>query len=551
MVWQQIKDWFGNRHILDNPATDLTDESIFGSGYAAATGESVSLLKALGLPSFRQAVTIISGDIAKFPFEPHKLNPDGTTEVDHDDPLYRVTAWMPNPEMDAFTFWRRMMIHALIYTHSYAVIRRNPATGVVTELLPLLSDRTHSELRGGRLLFVSEINGRLEVFFPSEIFHLKGMCAGAEDCELLKDTRNTIALGLASQGFASRFFRRGGRIGGILQLPPGMPKPTRDTVETGFTRAYDDPDAQFRTIILRDDVKFHAGQFDPESAQLVEARDFDVKEIARIFNLIPSKLGDSSRTAYNTLEAEEKFYITSSLAHWLCALRGEARTKLLTPAQREGRTHDVIHDVEVFIDAVTRANVGKTEIEMGVRSRNEYRVKTLKIPPVDGLDEMVGPLNMGPVQTDRQSVVTDKLNMAMRAPFSEAIERGMRRALVTIKKESKRKKPSSFCNWLDTIAPEELFDDMAEELHASSGPVAILLRTTPQTLVKDVCDAFIEPLIADVNKCLDVVKPDDLAQEVRTISDRHAKRHADLLSILEVENGNPDNRTKRLVEAGV
>ncbi len=35
-----------------------------------------------------QAVTIISGDIAKFPLEPHKLNGDGTTEVDH--PLYRV-----------------------------------------------------------------------------------------------------------------------------------------------------------------------------------------------------------------------------------------------------------------------------------------------------------------------------------------------------------------------------------------------------------------------------------------------------------------------------
>ena len=123
---------------------------------------------------------------------------------------------------------------------------------------------------------------------------------------------------------------------------------------------------------------------------------------------------------------------------------------------------------------------------------------------------------------------------------------------MTIKKESKRKQPSSFCNWLDEVAADELFDDMAEELHASSGPVAILLRTTPQTLVKDVCDAFVEPLIADVNKCLDVITADgDLAQEVRTISDRHAQRHADLLSIIEVENGNQDNRTESLVEAGV
>ena len=153
MLKQLQKVWHALRHSLDDPTTDLTDESIFGDGMRTFTGESINLVKAIGYPALRQAVTILSGDVAKFPFEPHRLNPNGTTEVDRDDPLYQVTAWMPNPEMDAFRFWRHLMIHAVIFTHGYAVIRRDPTTQVVVEMLPLLSDRTHLEIvRDGTLV---------------------------------------------------------------------------------------------------------------------------------------------------------------------------------------------------------------------------------------------------------------------------------------------------------------------------------------------------------------------------------------------------------------
>ena len=538
MLKQLQKVWHALRHSLDDPTTDLTDESIFGDGLRTATGESINLVKAIGYPALRQAVTIISGDVAKYPFEPRSLNPDGTTEVDRDDPLYTVTAWMPNDEMDAFNFWRHLMIHAVIFTHGYAVIIRDAATQVVVEMLPLLSDRTHLEIVGDRKLYVSEIGGRLRTFFPSEIFHLKGMCTGdGDDCEMLKDCRNTIALGLAGQNFASRFFRRGGRIGGVLEVPAQMTKKSKDTLEEGFTKSYDDPNAQFRTIVLRDNAKFHAAQFDPEKAQMVEGREFEVKEAARITNLIPSKLGDSSRTAYNTLEMEEKFYQTSSLSHWFMAMRGEARVKLLTPTQRDNRTHDVIHDTTVFLDAETRAKVGEKEIMMGVTSPNEYRVKMLKEPPRPGGDEFLTPMNMTSVTPPPAREAERSLADAARAPFKEAINRSIRRSIATLRREVKQKPAPRFCDWVDGTARDQLLDDMAEELGESARGMSIVCKMTTQNLVSEVSRAFIDPLLAEVNKSLDTIADvDDLRSEVNLIADRHSKRQDDLFSLFEVRD---------------
>lgn len=537
MIWDRIKTWF-TRHSLDNPATDLSDDSIFGSDYQTSTGEAISLLKAIGYPAFRQAVTVISGDVAKFPFEPHRIRDDGTTEVDQNDPLYRVTAWMPNSEMDAFTFWRQMMIHAIIFTHSYAVITRDPRSQTVTSLLPLLSDRTHLEIRNGTRMYVSEINGRLETFVASEIFHLRGMCTGdGDDCELLKDTRNTIALGLASQGFASRFFRQGGRIGGILELPAAMKPGAMNTVETGFRKKYHDPNSSFETVILRDNAKFHSGQFEPEKAQMVQSREFEVKEAARITNIIASKLGDSSRTAYNTLEMEERFYHTSSLSHWFKAMQGEARVKLLTPEQRRTRSHDLKHDTELFLDAETRSKVGKTEIEMGVRSPNEYRVKMLKLPPRAGGDVYLTPLNMAPtVARGASHEETGKLYTAAKAPFAESLSRGIRRCLAAIRREVKQKTAVRFCDWFDQVAKEQLPEEMEEELLAASTGMANLLRMTPQALISEVSQTFLAPLFSDIRELLEIVSEDDLRTKVSLIADRHSQRHDDIMSGLEVDD---------------
>jgi phage portal protein BeeE len=75
------------------------------------------------------------------------------------------------------------------------------------------------------LFYVSEIDGNLEAFAASNILHIEQMSInGMADCQLVYKARESFALALAAEEFASKYFRYGGRIGGILEVPAGMTK---------------------------------------------------------------------------------------------------------------------------------------------------------------------------------------------------------------------------------------------------------------------------------------------------------------------------------------
>jgi phage portal protein BeeE len=61
---------------------------------------------------------------------------------------------------------------------------------------------------------------------------------------------------------------------------------------------------------------------DARSAQLLESREFDAREIANIFGVPTHKLGDPSKVAYNSLGEENQSYYDDTLSRWLTALVG-------------------------------------------------------------------------------------------------------------------------------------------------------------------------------------------------------------------------------------
>lgn len=406
-MWQTLRRWF-SRSALDNPSFNFRDPDswgyLFDERTSSLAGSPVSLLTAIGFPPLRQGITLLSGDVAKVPIGPHRILKDGSQVLDTQHPSYRVVAHFPNAEMVAFEFWRHMMIHSLIWTHAYAVIFRDNS-GNVTDLVPLLSDRT-SRLASGA--YVTEINGELKFYFSSEIFHLRGMTVGVngtDDSKMIQDARDAIGLGLATVNFASKFFRHGGRIGGVLEIPAAMKPEAKHELERKWREKYDSPDSIHKTLILKDHAKFHAFQsYSPVDSQLVESSKERVRDVARLLNIPPHKLGDDSRTAYNSLEMEERSYVNSSLSHWFKAICGECQQKLLTTEEKQRLTHTFAADVSELIqsDSETRSQVGRTEIEMGAISPNEYR-RRLKLPPREGGDVYLVPLNMSPSGEDSEA----------------------------------------------------------------------------------------------------------------------------------------------------
>lgn len=342
---------------FEDPSWSLDDPALYeaiAAGMTSAAGIPITHEGSLKLAAVWQAVSLVSGDVAKLPLYPYTREDDDDREIDTAHSSYVCTSIKANDEKSAFYFWRDLMVHAMLWNNGYGYIDRSSPRW---ELLNLLPDRTAPEwvtMKDGskKYIYVTEVNGKLEPLDPSEVLHIRGLSLdGMGGADLVRYARDTWGLALAALNFGSKFFKNGARKGGILELPLGMPKTARDTVEEGFRKTYEDGENPFKTVVLRDGAKFHDGQVTPEQGQVIELRDEQKREVASYFNIPNSKLGIRDSMSYNSFEQDNLSYMSGCLSHWLEAIASECNIKLLTERELLIDEKYFEHNVSKFAQA--------------------------------------------------------------------------------------------------------------------------------------------------------------------------------------------------------
>jgi HK97 family phage portal protein len=387
---------------IEDPSVSIADAISDIGSIGSTSGESVSPKRALSIPALYQAVSAISGDVAKIPLAVYKRRPDGGRDIMRDHHAFRYVnlIGMANRECNAFKFWRRMMVSALLWNNGYAWIDRN-GRGEVLGLYNLLPDRTRPIRVKGRLWYATEVKGKLEYLPAEDVFHLEGLSLdGFHGENLIGLFRDLFGQALAKRKFSSKFFKNGMMAGGVLAVPPGAKPATVKKVQAGLQQKYSSTDNAFRTLVLRDGYKWFSTQVDPQKAQLNESNEQDARDIARCFNLKASRLSVEGSTSYNSEEAAKQDYHDGTLSHWLIGARCEANAKLRT--QQEVDEDLVYFDYKInalqWADAATRATIAKDGILNGRWSPNETR-EWENMNPYDGGDTFYTPLNTTPVGT--------------------------------------------------------------------------------------------------------------------------------------------------------
>jgi HK97 family phage portal protein len=139
--------------------------------------------------------------------------------------------------------------------------------------------------------------------------------------------------------------------------------------------------------------------FSAEDQQLIETRQFTVRDVANFIGVPPHKLGDTGRTAYASLEQENQSYLDDALDYWLCVWEAQCWDKLLTEEEKAADSH-VVEFLRLALmraDMATRANYYRTALGgRGWMTPNEVRGRE-NLNPSDSADadEILTPLNMG------------------------------------------------------------------------------------------------------------------------------------------------------------
>ncbi|MFO0939839.1 MAG: phage portal protein [Pirellulales bacterium] len=404
---RKVASWTDSRAAsIEDPSSSIWDVLRDMTSTTSSSGENVNPRSAMSIPALYQAVTKMSGDVAKLPLAVYGRQADGGRKLLRDHHAFRRInlIGMANEEISSFKFWRRLMVGALLWNNGYAWIDKN-GRGEVLGLYNLLPDRTAPCRIKGKLWFTTEVNGKLVALPSDEVLHLEGPSLDNFQGEnIVKLFRDLFGQSLAKRKFGSRFFRNSMTAGGVLGVPPGAKPEAVAKVQAGLKEKYSNTDNAFKTLVLRDGYKWFSTQIDPQKAQMVEWTEQDAREIARIFNMKAGMLSVEGATSYNADEMAIRDYYDSTLSHWLIQIRCECNAKLRTDQEKadDSTYFDYITNALLWADAKTRSEIANTGIINGRFSPNETRGWE-NLNPYEGGDNFYQPLNVQPVGTAQMS----------------------------------------------------------------------------------------------------------------------------------------------------
>ncbi len=446
MIKKLIRQWLGveqsfEGRSLEDPSVPLSAANLemFGSqgSYTAGdAGVAVNMKSVLGYAPLHQAVSMISGDVAKLPLNVYRRTEQGR-KVQTQHPTQKVIHLkaMANSEINAYKFWRRYMAQALLWGNGYAWIDRN-GRGEVIGLYNLLPDRTAPVRYKGELWFITEVGGQPEAFRSSDILHIEGLSIdGLCGENVVKAFREDFQIALNSRRFKAKFFKNNMQAGGFLTVPPNAKPEAVRKVKTKIEEKFSASEAAFKTIGLRDGYKWFSTQIDPAKAQLIEADEQQARNVARMYNLNPSRLGVQGSTSYNSDEMAQKDYHNCALSHWLIGNVAETNNKLLSPQERDQEFYtDYLINAMLWADAKVRSEIANTGIINGRFSPNETRGWE-NLDDYEGGDTYYQPLNVMPVGTDPNAV---RSNSAMASLLKDTFQRAANRAAIKAERKTVR-----------------------------------------------------------------------------------------------------------------
>lgn len=457
-----------------------------------------------------QAVSTISGDIASTPLNFFKSLEDNAKEIELSNRINFIVSEEANPITSAVEFWRRLMIHALLWGNGYGFIDRaqrdksaKPRNLINLHpefVTPMMSEDSSAEI----MYHVrTEKDGRPDEKFlhDFEVIHIKGPSVSiGEGVDWLQKARDVLGLGLSIQKHNSKFFANGMQLGGVLMVPPTFTQDAKDNLEQGWQDRLANPDNAFKIAILRDGAKYIPIVAKPKEAQLKESKEENVRDIARFFNLPGAKLNLVDSVSYNSTEQLQLIYLTTTLRHWFATIQGECNLKLRTQPQKDRKTHFFDHDVSELLktDAITKEEILSLRRSNMIITANEWRA-AINMPKSNDpdADKLLNPNTS--VETDEELEEDDNEETVDPAvPDEDAtskirplVQNTLYRAgwKFTSKLSKTAKKPHKLQEYLDAKSWHKDREDFQEEIGIAFDAIGLTNLTTPTA--DTFCDFYI------------------------------------------------------------
>lgn len=359
----------------------------YWSNYAALRSGPVNPATAQGVSAVYACVNAISETTASLPLILFRRKGDDRERAS-DHPLYSVLHDQANEQQTALEFRELMQAWVLLRGNAYAkIIRGND--GQVRELQPLSPDRVTVLRASGKVAYdYTNLQGVVQRLLSTEVLHLRHRAGddGVLGVSPIAAARDVIGLAIAEAEHGTATFANGTRLSGILKFPQALKESQRDALKTSWNSQYGGGANSGKTAVLEAGVEYQTVSMTLEDAEWIAARQFSVEEVARLFRVPPTVIGDLRHGNYSNSVEMARQFVTMTLRRHLVAWEQAIAKQLLTEAGR--RIYFAEHQVEGLLrgDAVNRADFYDKGIKAGWLMPSEAR-RLENLPTIEGIDD--------------------------------------------------------------------------------------------------------------------------------------------------------------------
>ncbi len=357
-----------------------------GFGRKTISGEQVNPATALTLSTWFACIRNVSEDVGKLPLYIYERQAGGGKKKATDHPLFQMLYSTPNGENTAMVFRETMTGWVMGWGNGYAEIERNGA-GTPVALWPIHPARVRVSRIDGVIKYAvwsPELGGRRAVGLDArDVLHVRGFgddpMAGLSVARMAAES---IGLSLAMETFGAAFFGNGATLGVTLEHPGTLTEQAQVRLRESWNKIHAGADNAHKLAILEEGMKANRVTVPPNEAQFIEARNFQIDEIARWFRMPPHKIQQLARSTNNNIEHQGIEYTNDCLMPWCRRWETEFERKLLDD---RGRTiFEIRHDMDELMrgDAASRSTFYSTMIAAGAMKPNEARERE-SLNPVD------------------------------------------------------------------------------------------------------------------------------------------------------------------------
>lgn len=324
-------------------------------------GEAVDTDQAMRLSAVFACLRLLSEAIATMPLDTF-VRTNGARMPYRPKPEY--LAFQP-PQSSRIEYLSQVMLSLLTAGNAFVATPRD-ALGVPIALVVIDPDKV-TVSRDSR----GEVSYRVgkNTYGPLDIMHIKGMTLPGRLLGLspLGYACETVDLGLSAQRYGAAFFANGAVPGAVIEAPAEFTQPAADRFAAMWNSRHQGVSNAAKVGVLTNGARLNKVSINPDEAQFLETRQFQVPDVARVFGVPPHLIADASNsTSWGSGLAEQNLAFGQfSLRPWVDRIE-DAHGRLLT-------THGLPRVfVKLNMDALLRAGTQERYAAHAVALENGF-----------------------------------------------------------------------------------------------------------------------------------------------------------------------------------